>query len=249
MQIVSYLLGSSTEQSLVTAVADQPPLRSPLASTQPSSIQIRPSYANNNKSLILSYSNKLEPLPLSVSPKEEGNSSSGTGGGLASLILAHTAALIAGKPSPFGKQPGVLKQPVSVPAAAPNNKTSSSVPGVHIILATALPDHVEPEDDYRYRSLDSSIESNETKTMSKDSSGSNWAFPSFNQLINSADSFLSSALSPFFPVKSVDPPAISSYNESAPMDPVLPLLPSECHIFKILKKGVGFIFVPQNDRI
>lgn len=235
MQIVNYLLGSSTEQSVVTAVADQPPIRSPLASTQPSSIQTRPTYANNNKTLILSYSNKLEPLP--ASPKEE-SSSSGTGGGLASLILAHTAALIAGKPSPFGRQPGVLKQPVSVPAAAPSNKTSStSVPGVHIILATALPDHVEPEDDYRYRSLDSSIESNETKTMtmSKDSSSSiNWAFPSFNQLINSADSFLNSALSPFFPLKSVEPPVISSYNQSTPMDPVLPLLPSECHIHSSL---------------
>ena len=205
------LASSSTEQTL-TAVGDKPPGR-----TAPTLKPVIPT------SYILQ--SKPDPVPVFPAPASAPiPAAAGGSGGLASLIMAHTAALISGKPSPFGRHsplPGKsshLMAPFvnSIPSSA--NK-SSGVPAVHIIVATALPDPdllTTTEDTLRFRSLDS-VENNKNKTSS-------WAFPSFSQLMDSADSFLASA---FGSARQQSGGPVSSYNRSSVEDPVLPLYPSK----------------------
>lgn len=211
--IVNLVIGtapvqSSTEQSsTATAVVDRPSIRT--TPTTPATTQFLPQRDNANNSFILT-SQKVDVAP----------STPISGGGLTSLIMAHTAALMSGKPSPFGRHSG---KPFGTFLVTPTTRKSST-PAVHIIVATALPD---PLDDYRYRSLD---QSNNTINNINNTSVNSWSFPSFNQLIESSVSLLTDTFGLTSSLLETNDRVdnVSSYNRMAP-DPVLPLFPSKCY--------------------
>lgn len=143
--------------------------------------------------------------------------------GLASLILAHTSALMSGKNSPFFNdnrrssnssdsrqtKKNFLPEPAPVTAS------------VHVIVASPFPD-AEQEEQLRQRSLDSRVQNNNRNAIK--TGNSSWAFPSFSQLIESPELLLTNvASSNSSIIRPVNSAPISSFNGNTNDD--LPSLP------------------------
>ncbi|KAI9563173.1 hypothetical protein GHT06_010631 [Daphnia sinensis] len=141
--------------------------------------------------------------------------------GLASLILAHTSALMSGKNSPFfngnrrssNSSDNRQTKRNFLPEAAP--VTAS----VHVIVASPYPD-AEQEEQLRQRSLDSRVRNNNKNAIK--TGNSSWAFPSFSQLIESPELLLSGVPSSNSSIIRAAAP-ISSFNGNTNDD--LPSLP------------------------
>ena len=102
-------------------------------------------------------------------------------------------------------------------------KKNSMAANVHVITALSFPDP-EQEEEMRHRSVDS--------RPTKVANSSNWAFPSFTQLIESPELILPAAdLQLSVPIAEDRPSAtqpISSYNGGGPVGD-LPQLPRKKH--------------------
>lgn len=141
--------------------------------------------------------------------------------GIASLILSHTAALLTGKKNP----------PLGSNNNRPESTTNSTeilfntsqtlapiLKSVHVIVATPISDP-EQEEELRYRSVDYSGVKNR-KEQSVTANNSSWAFPSFNQLIESPDLFRAG---PSTVQRPVNTKPVSSLNDNRTADELPPL--------------------------
>jgi hypothetical protein len=151
--------------------------------------------------------------------------------GLASLILAHTSALMSGNNSPFFND-------AQRRSSASNNSSSQSdvrqtkknilpeplpvTATVHVIVASPYPDSLEHEEELnRRRSLDSPVRTNNQNAIR--TGNSSWAFPSFSQLIESPGLLLTSRNSSSL-IRAVNASPISSFNGNT-NDDLPPSLP------------------------
>lgn len=148
--------------------------------------------------------------------------------GLASLILAHTSALMSGKNSPFfnshqrssNSSDSRQTKRNSLPEPAP--VTAS----VHVIVASPFPDP-EQEEQLRRRSLESRVRNNHKNSIH--TGNASWAFPSFSQLIESPELMLVSvASSNSSIIRAVNTSPVSSFNGNTNND--LPLLPRKSFV-------------------
>ncbi|XP_057367125.1 uncharacterized protein LOC130688187 isoform X2 [Daphnia carinata] len=143
--------------------------------------------------------------------------------GLASLILAHTSALMSGKNSPFSNG---NRRPSNSSDNRQTKRNSLPEPApvtasVHVIVASPFPD-AEQEEQLRQRSLDSRVRNNNKNAIK--TGNSSWAFPSFSQLIESPELLLSNvASSNASIIRAVNSAPISSFNGNTNDD--LPSLP------------------------
>ena len=205
-------VGHTTDQLSLMAVSEKPPISSTPSTLPTSPIEmftLRPES---------SAASLAGPVTSQQSPPKKKS------GGLASLILAHTSALMSGKNSPFFNahryNPNNKNNSISRSEDRQTKKNSMAA-NVHVITALSFPDP-EQEEEMRHRSVDS----RPTKTQVANSS--NWAFPSFTQLIESPELILPAAdLQLSVPIAEDRPSAtqpISSYNGGGPVGD-LPQLP------------------------
>lgn len=159
-------------------------------------------------------------------------------GGLASLILAHTSALMSGKNSPFfnahrynpsnnnnhqfdnnniSRSEDLYRQTKKNPALEPIPMVAS----VHVIVATPFPDP-EQEEEMRHRSLDSGVRRNK-EPAAKIGNSTSWNFPSFSQLIESPELLLPGSTELSVPTEDSPVTPISSYHDEPAGE--LPRLP------------------------
>jgi hypothetical protein len=144
--------------------------------------------------------------------------------GLASLILAHTSALMSGQNSPFLND---MRRSTNSSSDIRQTKTNSNflpepVPitaTVHVIVASPYPDPEHEEELNRRRSLDSRVRNNNKNSII--TGNSSWAFPSFTQLIESPDLLSTKTSSPV--IRPVNATPVSSFNGN--IDDDLPSLP------------------------
>lgn len=197
-ELIEYPGVFTTDEQSLTAVSEKPPVSSSASSTSTtissSPIQMFTLRPVSGEAVVI------------TKPPSKKNS------GIASLILAHTAALISGRKSPHSSRS-------TNQTDIKSNSTSTLTPiaaSVHVIVATPIPDP-DQEEALRYRSLDSGV------NHKKKSNSTSWSFPSFSQLIETPDLLHTGPVPVERPANATP---VSSWNNNQTADN-LPLLPRE----------------------
>lgn len=161
-ELIEYPGVFTTDQQSLTAVSEKPPVSSTsststtISSSPIQMFTLRPVSESVGESVVI------------TKPPSKKNS------GIASLILAHTAALISGRKLP---QSSRSTNQIKLNSSRTLTPVAASV---HVIVATPIPDP-DQEEALRYRSLDSGV------NHKQNPNSTSWSFPSFSQLIETPD--------------------------------------------------------------